>query len=308
MSNKKARRHGRPTSKPGAPAKSAPATATGSDSQKPEASGSSAWFKVGVWFAGILGSVLLLIVTDAYPMVKNWVTDLTRSGPELQVASVENLTPSVQVVVPGVLGTDDRQRLGQYPNLDFAGFVQHLKAQRGGFYVGSLIVKIGLQGRRHQAADVTNIEVVDLHRQAPLGGTLVQTPSQGTTDSARMVFDLDAGAPVAREVTESSGQPGGLFFAKTGAFTLQDSNGPDYVTVYATTDRHAASFRIRITYRIGGKTKHLTVNDTDGQPFRLTAFNCRNHHPVYTDAWIQSTIGQTDAVRETTDPTKIGGC
>ena len=105
--------------------------------------------------------------------------------------------------------------------------------------------------------------------QSPLSGTLIFGPPQGEEPVVEIAFDLDSNDTIARRL-DDSGMPGKAYFAD-GFMTLQPSESMAF-SIRAYTQEYYCEWEIEIDAVVRGKKRTLRVRDSDGRPFRTTAF------------------------------------
>jgi hypothetical protein len=148
------------------------------------------------------------------------------------------------------------------------------KVQEGSLSPGKSTWTIYLRGQRNQGIRILDIDVVDLMREPPFAGTLIHIPPQGAEDSEVMAVDLDQPSPIVRSarIVGSEVQFGGPYFPiKTIPL---DDKGEVVILLRSVTESNTVSFRLKVEYQVANSRESVTVDD-NGEPFRLTAFNCR---------------------------------
>jgi hypothetical protein len=121
-----------------------------------------------------------------------------------------------------------------------------------------------------------SVRIVDLRVlkdcAAPLDGTFFRGYSQGSGDTLRIGFDLDAPDPVARQLGFSSSK--GLFVTEDHYFDIKTvtlaPGEQETFTVGALTKLHSCTFSLRMFVATASGTFYQDI-DQNGQPFRVTA-------------------------------------
>jgi hypothetical protein len=203
--------------------------------------------------------------------------DDLRSGSEIRATVTKvwlNDEGRTMVTPPGRLPDEEMRRALGQPGAAADDAVLQRIEQLGGVRAEELTLQIILEGRRNQQIRITSIAPEIEEKSEPLTGTLFNIPIQAGDASLRMLLDLDEDRPVVREVEEDdatfelkSGDP--YFDANT--ISLND-NEQQVVVLRALTNRYFFTFRIKVTYQIGGETKDMVVDD-NGKPFAITAMH-----------------------------------
>ncbi|WP_433812600.1 hypothetical protein [Actinomadura scrupuli] len=282
-----------------------------------------------MWLAGIgatlVGALVLVLVpqiVDA-PAAKDKVRGAVQPGGGQDVRfSVQFNDPAIQLVTPAGVTLTPRQRrylstwkfgpdqASQNPDgYGMDKLIAELRAA-GAANPDELYLLIRLEGRRNQPLFVDDVRPVDIKRARPYAGTLVNIPPQEGGDTSKMIFNFDEVDPRAHQAIGPEGgpyKPGGLFF-NDKTLTIKDGE-QDSILVKSITTRSAVTFEIQIDYRIGGRPKHLKI-DNRGRPFALTPFNCTKRTELtkngfnpgevsYQDIW---TLGATSGIDHVSDP------
>lgn len=140
-------------------------------------------------------------------------------------------------------------------------------------------IVVTAEGQRHQPLHVDAIYPVEIHRTAPYAGTFVLIPPQDGGSNLQMLFNFDDPSPSARVVIGGNGLPlksGPPYFQKY-KLTIKDGR-EDTINIATISTRYAATFKIRIDYRIGEESRHRIIDD-GGRPFAVTPINCVDRAP-----------------------------
>ncbi|WP_431929832.1 hypothetical protein [Nonomuraea jabiensis] len=129
-----------------------------------------------------------------------------------------------------------------------------------------------LTSKRRQPIRIVNIVPVELRRGPVYDQALALLPPQGGENSATMVFNLDEAAPRAHAVKDNDiTKVRGPFFPAQTLPVPEDKQEPILIHFWIT--RGSLSFKLRIDYLLGDQPHSMTIGD-EGQPIRLTAYNC----------------------------------
>lgn len=152
------------------------------------------------------------------------------------------MTPSTKTI----------KRLSQPQN--FRSWVQ----ETGGVGFSDVqLVKIRLGGYdEEREARVTGAELVDIHCESALRGTLFESPGGGGSAIPTVRFDLDKSAASTQA------------FAKT-EYTLTKGQQQPFLIETATKNQ-SCEFRVLFHIRVGKEKTTVTVDDA-GRPFKVTA-------------------------------------
>jgi hypothetical protein len=131
----------------------------------------------------------------------------------------------------------------------------------------SAFTNVTVIGNEKATVTITGLQVVK-HCQAPLGGTLFDSPSQGVNGTIGIGFDLDSPVDYARK--SDYGLHGGDFF-RDHVVTLAPGETQTF-TIGAQTLLHYCQFSFKMTVATPGGAVTENIND-NGQPFGLTAKN-----------------------------------
>jgi hypothetical protein len=235
------------------------------------------------WLVGVVVGAVAILATGILTGIPGQLLDVPaikdrlRSGPDLSVTAetvyLDDEGRSFATPRGVEPGAQLRRALRQPGAAASPDLVTKLRAA-GGVSFAVLTLRLILEGRRNQQVDILDIrpDPASLRRAAPLAGTLFHVSAQGGSATLRMLVNLDEPVPVAREprldsATETQ-RPGAPFFENT-TISLQDRER-QVVVLRALTERYDATFRLRITYRIGDSDKVVLVDD-GGRPFQVTA-------------------------------------
>jgi hypothetical protein len=290
------RRSNRNTSKrpPGtAPAKR---TASKPGGKRPGKSQSrQAWGKLSRWAAGVLATALAAILVGLLTSLPSWVhkhlfQTSSPAGPALTVtAEPVTLDDQGSTMATAAGNRPSQQIMRQMSQPGIAGSVKFLQELRsdGGVNVESSTVQLIVNGHGSQGVRITGIQLVALHRAAPLSGTLYLIPSQAGNATIRMMFDLDERIPVPRQIGSFADpaagdprqqlagfiigvQPGNPFFDLE---TIHLAAGEQQVINIRIQDtRFYATFDLEINYIIGTESSavHELIVTDNGHPFSIT--------------------------------------
>jgi hypothetical protein len=184
-----------------------------------------------------------------------------------------------------------------------AGTAIETAHSHGGINVSKLTLRLTLEGRRREQIQIVDIRPTALRRSEPSDGTFFDLPPQGFNPSLEMGMDLDQLTPVARLI-DSEGRMRQPFF-ESGAISLKDRE-QDEVIIRLTTSRYNVSFKLAITYKIGGDERSVVIDD-QGRPFRLTAVRCdrATRKASYQRAFV---LGNDFSVVEAANPRALFDC
>jgi hypothetical protein len=244
----------------------------------------------GAWLAGIAATLVatLAVVLGAQifdaPAMLDWIRGVTRDGDDIRfgVTRIGEAGP-LQLATPAGVRLTPRQerylRNWSFTNMNPEGYGDRIRTDlmaAGAASVDRQYVTIKLESRRNQPIHVDNIAPVNIKRSKPYRGTLVNLSPQEGGETLKMLFDFDEAEPRARDIAkkefeDEAAEPGDLYF-RNRTLTLEDGV-EDTVVIKSVTREWAVTFGIRIDYRIGDESKHLTL-DNNGRPFALTALNC----------------------------------
>ena len=146
--------------------------------------------------------------------------------------------------------------------------------QTGAAKLKNQTVLLTFQGPRDRSVRITDIRPVVRSKQAPLNGTLVWAPPQGTEDSAEALLSLDDQFPVL-QVNQRDGfgqpHPTGTFFPSKTIHLNPGETTEVVLTTLAKT--HSYTYELDIVYQSDAGAREQIVND-HGQPFRITGLAC----------------------------------
>ncbi len=277
--------------------------------------------------ATVAATLVLTLAPEAFEVaaVKDKIRSAKPGGGADIRYTVRFQDPGYQLVTPAgvTLSAGQRRYLKEWElgdpatqsrdGYDLDKVMRELRAA-GAANPDELFLRLTLEGRRNQPIFVDDVRPVDIHRTAPLKGAFLDLPPQDGGETQKMVFDFDEAVPRARKAVESESPesteeftPGGLFF-HTETLTVKDAV-QDSLVIKSMATRKAVTFKIRVDYRIGDTSRHLTIDD-HGRPFALTPVNCtRKGRPVengyvngrvaYEDIW---QMGDDAKVHRVPDP------
>ena len=273
------------------------------------------WLRDHGILAAVTGTVAATLVLTLVPelfevsAVKDGVRSVKPGGAEDMRHTVRFQDPGYQLVTPAGVTLTAAQRsylehwkLGDPASRSRDGYdlervMRELRAE-GAANPDELFLRITLEGHRNQPVFVDDVRPVDIRRTAPLKGAFLDLPPQDGGETLKMMFDFDEAVPRAREAVpaESSGSleeftPGGLFF-HSGTLTVKDAE-QDSIVIKSVATRKAVTFRIRIDYRIGDTSRHLTV-DNGGRPFALTPVNCTRRGRLTENGYVNGRVSYED--------------
>jgi hypothetical protein len=137
---------------------------------------------------------------------------------------------------------------------------------RGGVDPSLSIVKAVLESNRAQPVRITGMRPLK-RCQAPLLGTIFDSPPAGAEASVAIGFDLDSSRPIAQAITEN-GEWQGDYFAK---YTVSLKPGEQQTfQIKSKTRQRYCEYTLELSTVDDGKTI-TQVLDNNGQPFRVTA-------------------------------------
>jgi hypothetical protein len=133
------------------------------------------------------------------------------------------------------------------------------------------VTRFTLQGNSDESVRIADLRVVK-DCAAPLDGTFFQGYSQGSGDTLKIGFDLDAPDPGAQALGYSSGKglfPTGDRYFDVKTVTLAPGEQETFL-IGAFTKRSSCTFRIRVIVATRSGTFYQDI-DQNGRPFRVTA-------------------------------------
>jgi len=133
--------------------------------------------------------------------------------------------------------------------------------QLGAYDIGTSHLRLVLEGRSDRTVTVTGIRAHVLHRETPIAGTRITSPSAGQNQVMPLVFHLD------QDDAPAVDTDGTVVFSN---FVLTLAEGE--VTVYAVSgvaETTACAWELEIDFMIGG-TEHTIPVRRAGEPFRTT--------------------------------------
>jgi len=245
-----------------------------------------------VWAIGVVATaVLTLVATGVLPDLLGQVfngpaiEDKFRPGPAvLASASLfypDGLNVPVVTVMPGnyhlssaLIRAMSRPLGGGTPAL--------LKQEHAqGVQVGAMLIRLILEGNRNQLVRILDIQPVQLKREAPLGGVLLDMYPQGGDGDIQMGFDLDKLAPQAVVVTGGDDLTNQFYFS---SHTISLKNGEQVVLmIQAISACYDASFDLAVNYKIGTGATMTDVISNSSRPFEVTGLreNVESYRQVF---------------------------
>jgi hypothetical protein len=168
--------------------------------------------------------------------------------------------------------------------------------QDGAYMLGDGFINLRITSHRHQQIIITDVAAVDVASIAPAHGTLVHTNGAGEVLSS-LLIRFNQPSPIVeahklrgtdfRGDLSSPGLDGGLYLAHPEIALKSEDTAA--ITIGVSSLKRAISFRIRISYAIGGGEQGYVVAGTDsrrnGPPFRVSA-RCGKDLPFhYSDGY-----------------------
>jgi hypothetical protein len=220
--------------------------------------------------AGVVAGLILAALIAAFAAVSRWSSR--------RRARRRPLTITAEVVaLKGVWAAVWDRRPGQPEfRLSKKGGVsarnaayQHL-LDHGARPFHTAIIRLNVAGGS-EAVVVTDIQVVDLHREAASRSVLIVAPDAGTQSSVELAVDLERPAPV---VSAASADEGGLvihhdqpFYPKT---EIKLSPGESQtILVHCRSVSHDATWRFMVRGTCNGNTFQTPVPSGDSAPFAV---------------------------------------
>jgi hypothetical protein len=200
------------------------------------------------------------------------------------------LEQSIMWALPGELSSEAQdlvERSNPFHPSDYTA-IESVLIRQGGVKINTLIegptthsefspVQLVVQGGAGSPVVIREMRAHILSRQSPISGTLVYGPPQGEGSVTDIAFDLDSNDAVARRV-DDIGLPSTPYFAST-YLTLQPGESMAF-SVRAYTRAYHSNWEIEISGVVNGKDQSVMVRDSDGNPFRTTAF-AQSYETVY---------------------------
>jgi hypothetical protein len=229
-----------------------------------------------VALTGIVVSAVTALVVTSYKRISNKIAEPAAA---LSVtASIDHMDQNYTVVFAGkyaltpwqVTHSSSAEAISANVNTLVRQFVQ-----AGALYPRAATVTVRIVNVRDETVRITGVRLVELRRLRPLGGTLINMPSQGGVNTMQMAFNLDeVGSPVAHRI-DSGGGVGASFFTHN-EIELKH-NETVTLKLLVATGKYSASFKVGVDYTpSGGKSTKTKLIDQGGKPFRLTAYSCSN--------------------------------
>jgi hypothetical protein len=221
--------------------------------------------------AAVLTATLVNVLTGQAQKTIDATTAPRYDGPPVRVASVSLEKSDGQgfaYVFPNKveLGTEELRSLNEAKTGSDPALYDNWFRSRGGVDPGLSIVKAVLEGNRAHPVRITGMRAIK-HCQAPLLGTIFDSPPGGADASIAIGFDLDSARPTAQAVDNDTWQ--GDYFAK---YTVSLKPGEQRTfQIQSKTERQYCEYTLALTILDDGKTV-TQVLDNNGGPFRVTAF------------------------------------
>lgn len=139
--------------------------------------------------------------------------------------------------------------------------------------VGRAEWMVTLQGHATQQVRITDIvpELVGGKCSSPPTGSLVHSPSQGSTEVIPLEVTIDAPVPELKVYKDGESKDGNPYFTGADAkhITLkQDESEAFYIA--AKSQRGHCRWKYRIHYQVGGSKAEQVLSRPGGKPFELT--------------------------------------
>lgn len=174
------------------------------------------------------------------------------------------------------------------------GYAMNGARQDGAYMLNQGFIQLRITSKRDQQIMITNVTAVDVARLPAASGTLIHLNGAGDVLS-NLVINFDHAPPVVeahrlRQISNVANRlsdpsaDGGLYATHPDiALKSGDTAG---LSIGVASVRYAVSFRIRITYAVGGqKQQSITVGVDSGTPFRISP-SCTEGRPVhFSDAY-----------------------
>lgn len=191
--------------------------------------------------------------------------------------------PGYEVILPKGVNLTARQaaylRGWSYANMNDQSYtlktlLRELRNAGAATPAKEMNIVVTAEGQRRQPLHVDAIYPVEIRRTAPYDGTLVLIPPQDGGNNLQMLFNFDDPIPYARVAIGGNGHPlkSGVPYFQKHTLTIKDGR-EDAINIATISTRFAATFKIRIDYRIGGESRHKVIDD-GGRPFAVTPINC----------------------------------
>lgn len=137
----------------------------------------------------------------------------------------------------------------------------------GAFQTDSMQIDLNLTTDWSKQVRLTRIRMVSACGP-PATGTLFYSPGGGAPQMiAKVGFDLDKPAPVAREVDDETSRFGGDFFADHVQYVSRNDGYAYRVLVRA--QKHFCTFHLEVDTTDGDRSQTIKVDD-HGRPFRIS--------------------------------------
>lgn len=257
-----------------------PDAAQAPEKPKPWFKGLSAWTKtaiVGPVAAAVLGAAILKIVGlgDGGGSSAGPTPDLHSPPVMINRLRIEHLPAEASMATGTVVRAAEVSRVNQ-ENGNMRGDAfneasdQRLRAL-GAANVNVATTTLAVTGNRKGLVRITDIRVL-AQCQSPLTGTLFFAPTEGTSYTAKIGFDLDKPNPSAQNVI-GGGDEGSPKFV--GSYFLDHEydlalGEPATFVLTARTTKYYCQYRYRFELLVNGKPTTQVVDD-HGRPFAVTA-------------------------------------
>jgi hypothetical protein len=224
---------------------------------------------VGSVLAGVLTATLVNVLTGQAQKTIDAATAPHYDGPPVNVVSIsversDNQGGTYVFANKVQLSSEELKALNE-TRTDPARYDSWFRS-RGGVDPGLSIVKVVLEGNRDHPVRITSMRPIK-HCQAPLLGTIFDSPPGGEDASVAIGFDLDSTRSIAQVITDF-GEWQGDYFAK---YTVSLKPGEQQTfQIRSKTSRQYCEYTLELTIIDEGKTVTQPLNN-DGKPFRVTA-------------------------------------
>lgn len=193
----------------------------------------------------------------------------TRNGLPVKIAALQ-LEPGTAWGFTYVLAEKKTFEPDAIPTEHAIGYITEYEAwarKQGAVDPKNVSVKLVLEGNRGKPVRI--IDIRPLKRcKAPLSGTLLYYPPQGSDESVGIQFDLDRARPEPL-VTGYGKKDKGRNYFSTHTVSLKLGEQQTF-QINAETTRQYCEFTLQLTIVADDKTVTQTI-DNNGKPFRVTA-------------------------------------
>ncbi|MEV5748385.1 hypothetical protein AB0L00_11245 [Actinoallomurus sp. NPDC052308] len=170
-------------------------------------------------------------------------------------------------------------------------------AKDGAYILNEALIGLRISSRRNEQIIITDVAAVDVARVPAVNGTLIHLNGAGEVLS-KLVIRFDQAPPVVEAHRLRAGNYGISDLDDPRAVGDLYSAHPDIalnngdtaaMSIGVASVRYAVTFRLRVTYAIGGQKQQSVTVGADskphGMPFRVTP-SCVNGHPIrYANAY-----------------------